>query len=96
LIAPADAPTTKSGCNPADNRPRNMPTWIAPRLPPPANANAVFCPVRVITARFESSIRGRKSGTGGFVNGLASVCHAPLRKIALRELCKSIDAQIFP
>jgi len=33
---------------------------------------------------------------GGFVNGLTSVCHAPLHKINLRSLCNSIDAQIFP
>lgn len=41
-MAPTDVPITKSGQAPLDNRTRNMPTWIAPRVPPPAKTNAVF------------------------------------------------------
>src|ERR1041385_5538644 len=41
-MAPTDAPTTKSGSIPKDSSVRSMPTWIAPRLPPPVKTNAVF------------------------------------------------------
>ena len=47
-LAPTDEPTTKSGRTPQDNNVRNMPTWIAPRLPPPAKTNAVFSAVALM------------------------------------------------
>jgi hypothetical protein len=50
LIAPTEAPTTKSGRTPQDSRTRNMPTCIAPRLPPPAKTNAVVFLV-LVTAK---------------------------------------------
>jgi hypothetical protein len=45
LIAPTEAPTTKSGNKPEANKTRTMPTCMAPRLPPPVKTNAVFRPV---------------------------------------------------
>jgi hypothetical protein len=42
LIAPADAPTMKSGRRPTAASARSMPTSTAPRLPPPASTKAVF------------------------------------------------------
>src|ERR1700730_7479625 len=41
LRAPTDEPTTKSGLTPWATNSRSIPTWIAPKLPPPASTNAV-------------------------------------------------------
>src|SRR5205807_2253869 len=40
LTAPAEVPTSRSGVIPSSNRACSMPTWIAPRLPPPDRTNA--------------------------------------------------------
>src|SRR5882672_8327015 len=42
LIAPAEAPTMKSGRTPCSASACSMPTSTAPRLPPPASTNAVL------------------------------------------------------
>ena len=45
LIAPTDAPKTRSARMPRRTSSSSMPTWTAPRLPPPASTNAVRCGV---------------------------------------------------
>src|SRR5262249_28280379 len=45
---------TKSSFTPAASRTRSMPTWTAPRPPPPTNTNAVFPAVCIIEPYFES------------------------------------------
>ena len=41
LSAPIDVPTMASGRIPRSRRAWSMPTWVAPRLPPPASAKTV-------------------------------------------------------
>src|SRR6516225_2611387 len=41
-MAPTLEPTTMSAVTPCATSDCSMPTWIAPKLPPPARTNAVF------------------------------------------------------
>src|SRR4051794_13450693 len=41
-MAPTDVPTTRSGTMPRSARAASMPTWMAPRVAPPASTNAVW------------------------------------------------------
>ena len=41
-MAPTLDPTTMSAFKPCATSARSMPTWTAPKLPPPANTSAVF------------------------------------------------------
>ena len=42
FIAPADVPTSRSGSMPWAERACSIPTWTAPRLPPPESTKAVL------------------------------------------------------
>src|SRR6202165_4447521 len=63
LTAPTDVPTRRSGRTLFSNRARSIPTWTAPRLPPPERTKAVralpFDPT-CWGARAPSSDRGRR------------------------------------
>src|SRR5471032_1996870 len=41
-MAPTEAPMTRSKLTPASTRALSIPTWTAPRLPPPASTRAVL------------------------------------------------------
>src|SRR6185312_10464209 len=75
LIAPAEEPTTKSGRTPWATRPRSIPAWTAPKLPPPAKTNAVAIEASLVgdgdsmdglrrPFRSPSSLRPRRLGDG--------------------------------
>ncbi len=60
FMAPTDEPTTKSGRSPASSRTCSMPTWMAPRLPPPAKTKAVLfsaCGFALLPCSMASSCR---------------------------------------
>src|SRR6185369_9182948 len=80
LSAPTDEPTTKSGWIPWATNARNMPTWMAPKLPPPASTNAVF-PVVSLMIRGCSRAEGTKRLSLGLepeATGIFALRHAGL------------------